>query len=186
MNINPDHVNLEKGGWKNILSFRTVEKNVLVEIYGRPLQKPNSGEFVMVRKGLLPLGMNSISKVYKNEKNVWGKSNIECDSLFEGRIIKKNPPSFKYCDLCMAIGDYFKQNGPLFTPIPSVSYCLSKVCPDTVFKLDGIAYSYCDEIPFFCRFSKGKIDIPRDYKIGRNITISHQIEIVFKKPEEGE
>jgi hypothetical protein len=34
MNINPDHVNLEKGGWKNILSFRTVEKNVLVEIYG--------------------------------------------------------------------------------------------------------------------------------------------------------
>jgi hypothetical protein len=184
MSINPDHVNLEKGGWKNILSFRTVEKNVLVEIYGRPMQKPNSGEFVMVRKGLFPLGWNSISKIYKKEKDVWNKDLVECDSIYEGKLVKKNPPSFKYCRLCMLVGNQLTQYGYLFNPIPSVSFCIFKMESDTVAKLFGIDYSYCDEIPFIRRFRKDGSDIPDIYNTCKDTITSKQLDKIFKKPEE--
>jgi len=184
MNINPDHVDLLKGEWKNILSFRTVEKNILVEIYGRPLQKPNSGEFVMVRKGVLPLGMNSVSKIYKNKISLWNKVYIECDSLYNGNLVKKNPPTSQFCCLCMEIGELFKQNWLFYIPTPTIGFCLCKACPDTYYKLHGNYYSFCDKIPFFCRLRKDKFDIPQIYYSSKNINIPFQLEDIFKKPKE--
>jgi hypothetical protein len=137
----------------------------------------------MVRKGLLPFGMNSISKKGIND-HLWQKATIECDSLFEGKLVRKNPPFEKYCGLGMGFGNLSIQNGILWIPVPTISFALTKVCPDTFYILHGIYYSYLDEIPFLRRFRKDKFDLPRDYTQCNNAIIPFQLEKIFKKPKE--
>jgi hypothetical protein len=182
MNINPDHVNIEKDGWKFILSFKTIEKNVRVEIYGRPLQKPNSGEFIMVRKGLLPFKIISISKIYLNLKSVWFQTIVVCDSLGnEGN----HPPSLsQYTDIRLEIGDWFDKNEILFNPIPYLACSLTKPCPNSSFFLSAGIYCFCDNIPFLLRFKKNRLDVPDPYSKFNDLVISNQIETIFKKPSE--
>jgi len=80
LNMNPDHVNLNKDGWVKVISFTTSKRNIPIEIYGRPGKEKNSGEFVVVRKGVLPFWMVAITPKYQN-KNLWNKRISHNDSL---------------------------------------------------------------------------------------------------------
>ena len=77
LNMNPDHVDLQKGGWVKLMHFttdtRTDKRKTLVEIYGKSINKPNAGNFLIVRPGLLPFGITAISPIY-NANHLWRKN----------------------------------------------------------------------------------------------------------------
>jgi hypothetical protein len=185
MNINPNHVNIEKGGWELILSFKTIKKNVPVEIYARPMKMPNSGEFVMVRKGLLPFGMNSISEIFRNEKHVWQKNLIDCETYTISGNYGSTNQSNRYTHICMIIGDFKKESKYSSLPSPSISFCLWKACSDTIFSFDGMNYINLDTILFFNKFWDRNFGSYSDYQEHKELIISPQIEKIFPKPLEG-
>jgi|WetSurMetagenome_2_1015567.scaffolds.fasta_scaffold58577_1 hypothetical protein len=146
-NMNPDHVNLQKGGWVKLMHFTTDAKTdkhkTLVEIYGKSTKEPNSGGFVIVRPGLLPLGISAISPIYDVD-HLWDKeltyNNGHGDSI---------TGSIQVFDI--NLGYYFGRQVkmPKFNSTPSMQFSFYCKYGTNEYLFSGICYINCDLVPVF-------------------------------------
>jgi hypothetical protein len=172
MNMNPDHVDLKKDGWVKVIAFTTVWKKIPVEIYGRPGKEENSGEFVVVRKGVLPFGLMSITGKYEC-KNIW--SYYSNYSATENKTIKAST--------------FMAQMGPFFSDripsklIPSIMFSFVKLINEEDYRLTGISYMLLDDIQTVVK--KESIFIKLNiYNSCENIFINKEISKHFPYPKQ--
>jgi hypothetical protein len=131
-NYNPDHVNLKKEKWEKIFSFVTVEKHIKVEIYGRPGDEINSGEFVIVRYGLLPLNLKLISPKYLD--NFLWRRNLEIERPF----------IFSFTCKLGFYNQFYNSSKQKYTP--TIMLTIDYDPFSKIYKLFAVQYSNCDEI----------------------------------------
>jgi hypothetical protein len=143
VNMNPDHVNLNKDGWVRFVSFKTGKKNVLVEVYARAGKEKNSGEFVVARKGVLWFGMQAVTPVFKRN-HVWSKV-YECKEENGGVV----PCSDKMCAIIVSFGYCFLAARDEYRrwPCPSVELSSAFDKIEKRFVNQTIYHKNCDYIP---------------------------------------
>jgi hypothetical protein len=134
--MNPDHVNLHKDGWVKVISFKTGWKKIPVEIYGRPGKEANSGEFVVVRKGVLPFRVVAVSPKYEC-KNLWSKGDVNCSRISEGSVI----PGMAYY-FYFQIGHFHSRRWGFYGPLPSINVNIVKACGSLEYRKYNLDYMF--------------------------------------------
>jgi hypothetical protein len=155
LNMNPDHVDLQKGGWVKLMHFttdtRTDKRKTLVEIYGKSAKEPNSGNFIIVRQGLLPLGILAVSPIY-HVKHLWEKeyeyNNEHGDSIVDSIQVFGLSMGYEFPDRI------FKYR---YAPsLQVIFYCKYNL---HTYVLSGLHYLNCDKIPFEKIFQRKYYDL---------------------------
>jgi hypothetical protein len=182
LNMNPDHVNLNKDGWVKVISFTTIKNKIPVEIYGKPGKEANSGEFVILRRGVLPFKMVSItSKYFCN--NLW-------DHRYGINDTAKNtePAKMSFVEFFATLGTLINDD-IVFKPTPSIFFGVSKLENEKEFKPTGICYVSCDYVPIINRLHLHTFDTIKRrfiYDTYTGVSINSKISDFFIIPESEE
>jgi hypothetical protein len=156
LNMNPDHVDLQKGGWVKLMHFttdtRTDKRKTLVEIYGKSINKPNAGNFLIVRPGLLPFGITAISPIY-NANHLWRKNylflNANTTTIIKGAGIENGATIIDTVhDFSLCIGYYYIEQVSIskYKIYPSVCLSLYYQPKDNAYHLNSLEYTNTDKI----------------------------------------
>jgi len=157
MNMNPDHVDLKNGGWVKLMHFitdtRMDKRKTLVEMYGRSARELNSGEFIIVRPGILPLGILSISPIYDVD-HLWTKERTYNNE--HGDSITGSIQVFH-----IFLGYRFGKQAQIikFRSVPSMSFSFYCKYGSNEYVFSGICYINCDIIPII-NFPKSQFNEP--------------------------
>ena len=122
-------------------------------MYGKSAKEPNSGEFVIVRRELLPLGISSISPIY-DVKHLWNKqltyNNGHGDSI---------TGSIQVFDI--NLGYHFGRQATIikFHSAPSMSFSFYCKYGSNEYVFSGICYINCDIIPII-NFTNSQFNEP--------------------------
>jgi hypothetical protein len=166
LNMNPDHVDLQKGGWVKLMHFTTDTKTdkhkTLVEIYGKSANEPNSGDFLIVRHGLLPFGIPLISAIY-NAKHLWSKDYLflapNTTKIIKGAGIENGATIIDTVHaFSLFIGYYFINQTSIlkYKLLPSLGLYLYFQPKDNTYHF-SLAYTNTDKVPIV-EMPHGKYD----------------------------
>jgi hypothetical protein len=131
-NCNPDHINLDKDGWEKVFTFTTIKKHINVDIYGKSAIASDTGEFVVVRTGILPFRLKLISAVMKGEYD-WSRPrnyNNKRDIVFS--------VNFGYSN------DFYNKYKHYFAPF--IGLMINYLLDENKYELGFLVYSKCDDI----------------------------------------
>jgi hypothetical protein len=153
-NLNPSHVDLQKDGFVKFFSFVTSEKKVLVEVYAKPWKEKNTGEFVIVRKGVLPFGIKLVSTTMSGLCH-WIKPLPEMYSNLTKKTIISSPGTLWFDG---KLGFYYnleieKKYFSKYWSQPSIQFDFiwNKFSNETAFT---VYCKFCESIPTFNAFCR--------------------------------
>lgn len=157
LNLNPDGANLTDGSWHKVVSFRTVARDVGVELYGRLSAGTDRGSFVIVREGVFPFGIKAVSPVYE-ARHLWRR-----EQLYPSDAADPVAPEEYVCLFNVNIGYGFigQRDQWRFRMAPSLAMLLQYLPKTGEYMFYGVRYMWCDKIPWFGAILKP--DMEREY-----------------------
>lgn len=172
-NLNPDFININNGKWNLLFEFETSEKCHNVKVFGKPGKQKYSGEFVIVRKGILPFGLELVSKKY-----------VENNVLLESSTFG-HPKNYvwKFCCRTGIYNLYSDSTSNNYSP--SIMLAIQYMPKADLLSLVDIRTVNCDNIPTVKDASCwAKRDSIKEYFYVKSFKIYPQIKNVFELKKE--